>query len=57
MYLAKRVDKAPMNFTASDVDRLDAMFGMSYERQILSRRLFFDDYSTKLVFDSLFGLL
>lgn len=57
MYLAKRIDKAPMNFTASDVDRLDAMFGMSYERQILSRRLFFDDYSTKLVFDSLFGLL
>lgn len=57
MYLAKRLDKAPMDFGASDVDRLNAMFGLSYERQILSRRLFFDDYSTKLVFDSLFGLM
>lgn len=56
-YLAKRSDKAPMSFTSSDVDQLDAIFGSVYERQVLTRQLSFDDYATKLVFDSLFGLI
>lgn len=56
-YLAKRVDKASVQFSGADIDRLEAAFALSYERQVLTRTLFFDDYATKLVFDSIFDLI
>lgn len=56
-YLAKRHDVAKTQFESGDVDRLIASFTYVYERQIISRKLAFDDYATKLVFDSILGLL
>lgn len=45
--------KAPVKLSYSMTDRLEAMFGYSYEYSILNRCIFFDDYATKLVFDAI----
>lgn len=55
-YMAKRVDTAPTIFTGADIDRLSKSFLFTYRSLVLSRRIFFDDYSTKLVFDTVLGL-
>lgn len=55
-YMAKRVDTAPVIYTGSDIDRLSNSFLFTYRSLVLSRKLFFDDYSTKLVFDTILGL-
>ena len=55
-YMAKRIDTAPVIYTGSDIDRLSNSFLFTYRNLVLSRRIFFDDYSTKLVFDTILGL-
>lgn len=55
-YLAKRVDTSPIQYTGADVDRLTKGFLYTYQSLVLSRRLFFDDYATKLVFDTILNI-
>lgn len=55
-YLAKRTDTCQIQYSGADVDRLSKNFLFMYRNLVLSRRLFFDDYSTKLVFDTILGL-
>lgn len=55
-YLAKRIDSAPVKYTGADVDRLQASFAFMYQKLVLARRLTFDDYATKLVFDTILDI-
>ena len=55
-YLAKRKDTAPITYTGADVDILLKGFVYTYQRLVLTRKLFFDDYATKLVFDTILRL-
>ena len=55
-YLAKRIDTAPITYTGADVDILLKGFVYTYQRLVLTRKLFFDDYATKLVFDTILRL-
>lgn len=52
-YIAKRKDKAPVKFGSGDVDRLQTAFKWMYNNLVVSRKVFFDDYATKLVFDNI----
>lgn len=55
-YIAKRRDTAPIKYSATDIDRLSKGFLFTYRGLVLSRKLFFDDYSSKLVFDTILGI-
>lgn len=52
-YIAKRNDTCKIVYTSTDVDMLRARFMYTYQRLVTARMLFFDDYSSKLVFDTL----
>lgn len=55
-YIAKRIDTAPVNYTGADIDRLLKGFVYTYQSLVLTRRVYFDDYATKLVFDTILKL-
>ena len=55
-YMAKRTDTAPIKYTGADVDRLMKGFVYTYQTLLLTRRIYFDDYATKLVFDTILKL-
>lgn len=55
-YLANRFDTASVAYSGADIDQLQASFSYAYERLVLSRKLFFDDYATKLVFDTILNI-
>lgn len=52
-YLAKRKDTSPIGYDSSDTDRLKKTFAFTYQYLVLSRTIFFDEYATKLVFDTI----
>lgn len=54
-YFAKRKDSAPITYDSSQIDIMKKSYNYWYRNLILSRRVFFDDYSTKLVFDTIFN--
>lgn len=55
-YMAKRTDTAPVSYTGADIDRLLKGFVYTYQSLVLSRKIYFDDYATKLVFDTILKL-
>ena len=55
-YMAKRVDTAPIKYSGADVDILTKSFVYTYQSLLLQRRIYFDDYATKLVFDTILKL-
>lgn len=50
---AKSIQKNCPTYTSSDMDRLIDDWSFLYKRWILSRKIFFDNYATKLLADSL----
>ena len=52
-YIAKRKDTAPVKFGSGDVDRLQTAFRYMYNTLVVNRKVYFDDYATKLVFDNI----
>lgn len=55
-YMAKRIDTASIKYSGADVDRLIKGFVYTYQTLLLTRRIYFDDYATKLVFDTILRL-
>lgn len=52
---AKSVQVAPrVMYKTSDIDKLIAEWELPYRRLILQRKIYFDNYATKLVLDSIF---
>jgi len=55
-YMRKARDKAPIIYENADLDRLNSNFRFTYIQCVLSRAIKFDDYATKLVFDTLLNV-
>lgn len=55
-YIAKRHDSSPMNYQSTDVDLLKNRFTTLYRVLCLQRKMFFDDYASKLVFDAVLDI-
>lgn len=55
-YMRKAREKAPIIYENADLDRLNKQFKYTYTELVLTRKIKFDDYSTKLVFDTLLNV-
>jgi len=55
-YIRKAHDTAPIMYENADLDRLNKQFKLTYINLVLARTIKFDDYSTKLVFDTLLNI-